>query len=104
VLFRFSALTYNAHRIHYDRDYAAAEGYRDLVVHGPLQALLMSELIRRNGLPMLGRQFSYRLVAPVFGSQRLTVTATLNGADASAEVYDASGQVSAVGTLQAVGT
>ena len=48
LLFRFSALTYNAHRIHYDRDYARAEGYPGLVVHGPLQALLMAELA---GLP-----------------------------------------------------
>ena len=46
LLFRFSALTYNAHRIHYDRDYARAEGYPGLVVHGPLQALLMAELAR----------------------------------------------------------
>ena len=46
LLFRFSALTYNAHRIHYDRDYARAEGYPGLLVHGPLQALLMAELAR----------------------------------------------------------
>ena len=52
MLFRFSALTYNAHRIHYDRDYARAEGYPGLLVHGPLQALLMAELARREaGLP-----------------------------------------------------
>jgi 3-methylfumaryl-CoA hydratase len=38
LLFRFSALTYNAHRIHYDRGYAQTEGYPGLVVHGPLQA------------------------------------------------------------------
>jgi 3-methylfumaryl-CoA hydratase len=38
-LFRFSALTYNAHRVHYDRNYATrVEGYRGLVVHGPLQS------------------------------------------------------------------
>ena len=47
LLFRFSALTYNAHRIHYDRDYARAEGYPGLLVHGPLQALLMAEQARR---------------------------------------------------------
>ena len=76
VLFRFSALTYNAHRIHYDRDYAVAEGYPDLVVHGPLQALLMGEWLRRSGaLPPGEEVFSYRLVAPAFGAQRLTVSA-----------------------------
>jgi hypothetical protein len=89
VLFRFSALTYNAHRIHYDRGYATGEGYPDLVVHGPLQALMMGELIRRSGVPTVGKQFSYRLVAPTFGAQRLTVTATAEGPDFSAQVRDA---------------
>ena len=51
LLFRFSALTYNAHRIHYDREYARAEGYPGLVVHGPLQALLMAELARSRVRP-----------------------------------------------------
>src|SRR5207244_13185609 len=49
LLFRFSALTYNAHRIHYDREFARAEGYPGLVVHGPLQALLMAGLARPFG-------------------------------------------------------
>ena len=47
LLFRFSALTYNAHRIHYDRDYARdVEGYPGLLTHGPLQALAMAEAAR----------------------------------------------------------
>jgi 3-methylfumaryl-CoA hydratase len=74
-LFRFSALTYNAHRIHYDRTYVHQEGYDDLVVHGPLQALMMAELCRRNGLDLVGRVFGYRLVAPMTGPQRMWVTA-----------------------------
>jgi len=73
LLFRFSALTYNAHRIHYDRDYARGEGYPDLVVHGPLQALLMAELARP-GLPERC-EYSYRLVAPLFDGQGLIVSA-----------------------------
>src|SRR4029077_18737142 len=56
-LFRFSALTYNAHRIHYDRDFARAEGYPGLVVHGPLQALLMAGLA---GAGPLRSEYSYR--------------------------------------------
>ena len=56
LLFRFSALTYNAHRIHYDRDYAReVEGYPGLLTHGPLQALAMAEAAReaesRHGRP-----------------------------------------------------
>ena len=49
LLFRFSALTYNAHRIHYDRDYAMnVEGYPGLVVHGPLLATLLMDHFRRH--------------------------------------------------------
>jgi 3-methylfumaryl-CoA hydratase len=104
VLFRFSALTYNAHRIHYDRAYATEEGYPDLVVHGPLQALLMGELIRRSGVPTLGTRFSYRLVAPTFGAQRLTVTAAAEGSGVCAQVHDGSGRVTATSTLHPVTT
>jgi 3-methylfumaryl-CoA hydratase len=50
LLFRFPALTYNAHRIHYDRDYARnVEGYPGLLIHGPLQALAMAEAVRAAG-------------------------------------------------------
>ena len=49
LLFRFSALTFNAHRIHYDRSYATSEeGYPGLVVHGPLTAMLLLHLVRQN--------------------------------------------------------
>lgn len=74
VLFRFSALTYNAHRIHYDRPYATGvEGYPQLVVHGPLLALLMLELPRRSGHEV--RRFSYRLRRPLFSGSTAMVTA-----------------------------
>jgi len=103
ALFRFSALTYNAHRIHYDLPYAQDEGYAGLVVHGPLQALLMSEFLRRSGLDLTRRTFSYRLVAPMIGPQRLTVrTATGEDAD-GAEVLDAAGQVTARSRLETSG-
>jgi 3-methylfumaryl-CoA hydratase len=76
VLFRFSALTYNAHRIHYDRDFALADGHADIVVHGPLQALLMAEALRREGADLERRTLSYRLQAPAYGAQHLTVWRT----------------------------
>lgn len=73
ILFRFSALTYNSHRIHYDADYAReVEGYPALVVHGPLLALYLLELPRRAGLPV--PRFSYRLTAPAFLGHELTAT------------------------------
>ncbi len=74
LLFRYSALTYNAHRIHYDRAWCEVEGYADLVVHGPLQALLMAQFLRQQGASFLGRRFSYRLLAPMIGPQRMTVS------------------------------
>jgi 3-methylfumaryl-CoA hydratase len=66
MLFRFSALTYNAHRIHYDRSYATeVEGYPGLVVHGPLQAIGLAELCRRHaGRPL--STFRFRSQAPAY--------------------------------------
>ena len=67
ALFRFSALTYNAHRIHYDRTYAEAEGYPDLLVHAPLTALaLLNAAERRWGT---ARTFEYRAMAPLYANQ-----------------------------------
>lgn len=66
LLFRFSALTFNAHRIHYDREYATrVEQYPGLVVHGPLTAVLLANLVRHQaGRPLAS--FSFRGVAPLF--------------------------------------
>jgi 3-methylfumaryl-CoA hydratase len=67
LLFRFSALTYNTHRIHYDEPYATGvEGYPGLVVHGPLLALLLLEVPRRElpGAAVAG--FDFRLSRPAF--------------------------------------
>jgi 3-methylfumaryl-CoA hydratase len=66
LLFRFSALTYNTHRIHYDRPYVTeVEGYPGLVVHGPLLALLLLEIPRRHADRPVA-SFGYRLSSPVF--------------------------------------
>ncbi|NVP55408.1 FAS1-like dehydratase domain-containing protein [Mycoplana rhizolycopersici] len=67
LLFRYSALTENGHRIHYDQSYArAVEGYRDLVVHGPLIATLLLGLAARCRPGALLRSFSFRATAPLF--------------------------------------
>ncbi len=99
LLFRFSALTYNAHRIHYDHNWVREEGYADLVVHGPLQALMMGELVRRSGPGLVGRTFRYRLVSPMIGPQTFTVAAVEAGIDAGAEVYAERGPVTASSTI-----
>jgi 3-methylfumaryl-CoA hydratase len=66
-LFRFSAVTFNAHRIHYDLPYATGEeGYPGLVVHGPLTATRLFGLARRKAPP---RTYSFRAMAPLFQGQ-----------------------------------
>ena len=96
LLFRFSALTYNAHRIHYDREFARAEGYPGLVVHGPLQALLMAGLA--GGGP-LRSEYSYRLVAPLYEGQGLIVSAVPDGDAVRVSCRDASDRVTATGIV-----
>jgi len=95
-LFRFSALTYNAHRIHYDLAWAEREGYSGLVVHGPLQVLAMAELLRAAGVDLVGREFAYRLVRPMVGLQELT--AALGPGPGEVVVRDAEGTVTARGS------
>jgi 3-methylfumaryl-CoA hydratase len=68
LLFRYSALTFNGHRIHYDRLFAEAEGYRGLVVHGPLIATLLADLVRENLPRALVSAFSFRSHAPLVGT------------------------------------
>lgn len=67
LLFRFSALTFNGHRIHYDRRYCEREeGYPGLVVHGPLQALLLLDLVQRHQPDALISRYAFRAVRPLF--------------------------------------
>jgi 3-methylfumaryl-CoA hydratase len=67
LLFRYSALTFNGHRIHYDRKYVTeVEGYPGLIVHGPLIATLLMDLLRHQmpGVPVL--RFEFKAVRPIF--------------------------------------
>ena len=74
LLFRFSALTANAHRIHYDRNYAQdVEGYPELVVHGPLLVLGMTELWRSNVRDQPVTAIRYQLRRPVFAGEQVTI-------------------------------
>lgn len=67
LLFRYSALTFNGHRIHYDRRYVTeVEGYPGLVVHGPLIATLLLDLLRRERPEAEVAQFEFRAVRPTF--------------------------------------
>jgi 3-methylfumaryl-CoA hydratase len=67
LLFRYSALTFNGHRIHYDRRYVTqVEGYPGLIVHGPLIATMLVDLLRRNMPEAKLTGFEFRAVRPVF--------------------------------------
>lgn len=74
LLFRYSALTYNAYRIHYDIDFCReVEGVDGLVVHGPLLATLMLELAREQGPDRRVAAFEFRAVSPVLHTEAFEV-------------------------------
>jgi 3-methylfumaryl-CoA hydratase len=92
LLFRFSALTYNAHRIHYDAAYATAvEGHPGLVVHGPLLALLCLELPRRHlpGRPVA--ELSFRARSPLYAGDAVTVSGGQRGDECQLRVITPAG-------------
>jgi 3-methylfumaryl-CoA hydratase len=80
LLFRYSALTFNGHRIHYDRRYATeTERYPGLVVHGPLIATLLVELVRSSlPLPVIAK-FEFRAVSPIFDTAPFSVCGKRDG-------------------------
>jgi 3-methylfumaryl-CoA hydratase len=100
LLFRYSALTFNGHRIHYDRPYATGvEGHGGLVVHGPLLATLMAELARAHQPRRLAR-FDYRGHAPVIDTASFQVRGAPEGAGARLWIARADGALAM--TAQAV--
>jgi 3-methylfumaryl-CoA hydratase len=99
LLFRFSALTGNSHRIHYDQAYATGvERYPGLVVHGPLLAIVMALAGRQAAGGRALAELSFRLSAPVFCGDRVHVSIGRPEADVVESVIrDAAGQVLASG-------
>jgi 3-methylfumaryl-CoA hydratase len=74
LLFRYSALTFNSHRIHYDRTWATqTEGYAGLVVHGPLVATLLLDLVARMRERDEVSRFAFRAVSPAFADEPLVL-------------------------------
>jgi 3-methylfumaryl-CoA hydratase len=99
LLFRYSALTFNGHRIHYDREYVTkVEGYPGLIFNGPLQAALIVELAAKlhDGIPP--KNLRYRGVQPLFEGSEFSVNA--NKADGGMELWTANsaGQPTMKGT------
>jgi 3-methylfumaryl-CoA hydratase len=88
LLFRYSALTFNGHRIHYDRDYVTkVEGYPGLIFHGPMQAALLVEYAARLHGGTAPRKFTYRGVQPLFDGSEFSVNG--NETDGGMELWTA---------------
>ena len=99
LLFRYSALTFNGHRIHYDRDYVTkVEGYPGLIFHGPLQATFIVELAAKLHGGQPPKKFSYRGVQPLFEGSEFSINA--NPTDTGMELWtaNAAGQPTMKGT------
>lgn len=94
LLFRYSALTFNAHRIHYDQPYATLEeGYPGLVVHGPLAATLLLEAFRATHPAKRIRRFAFRAVGPLFDTSDFDVCGQLTGPGSAALWTDCDGRL-----------
>ena len=90
-LFRFSAMTFNAHRIHYDRTYATeVERYPGLVVHGPLQAALLFDAACRHAPEQTPAAFTFRGLRPLFDFDAVSVNGRRRG-DEGLDLFTANG-------------
>jgi len=93
LLFRFSALTFNAHRIHYDRPYACnEEGYPGLVVHGPLTAILLAGLTLENSAKGIVR-FQFQGRAPLFDLHPFRLVGRPEGDTVVLDAYGPDGRI-----------
>lgn len=98
ALFRYSALTFNGHRIHYDREYAQdVEGYRDLVVHGPILAQLMLDLALSEGQACT--RFQFRARAPIFAGEPFETCARPTGTGLSIWTRGSDGRLAMTGDI-----
>jgi 3-methylfumaryl-CoA hydratase len=99
LLFRYSALTFNGHRIHYDRDYVTkVEGYPGLIFHGPLQAAFIIELAAKLHGGAAPKKFSYRGLQPLFEGSEFSVNANDSGAGMELWTANSAGQPTMKGT------
>jgi 3-methylfumaryl-CoA hydratase len=103
MLFRYSALTFNGHRIHYDRRYVTeVEGYPGLIVHGPLIATLLMDLLRRELPQAEVMRFQFKAARPTFDGQSMRVNGrpSADGKNVHLWAQDAAGWL----TMDAIAT
>lgn len=99
LLFRYSALTFNGHRIHYDRDYVTkVEGYPGLVFHGPMQAALLVEFAAKLNGGKAPAKFAYRGLQPLFEGSEFTVNANKTAAGLELWTANSKGEPTMKGT------
>ena len=88
MLFRYSVLTFNAHRIHFDQPFVTkVEGYPGLIVHGPLLATFLLDLVRHEAPGRALERFSFRALAPVFDTAPFSLSGAPNADGRSASVW-----------------
>ena len=103
MLFRYSALTFNGHRIHYDRSYVTQEeGYPGLVVHGPLIVTLLVDLLRRNAPDAVLADFYFKAVRPTFDLNAFEVFGKVSADGKNVELWaqDHDGWLTMQGTAE----
>ena len=99
LLFRYSALTFNGHRIHYDRDYVTrVEGYPGLIFHGPMQAAFIVELAAKVHNGVAPKKFGYRGLQPLFEGSEFSVNANDTPAGMELWIANSTGQPTMKGT------
>ncbi|KAI0705796.1 hypothetical protein BC835DRAFT_1313287 [Cytidiella melzeri] len=102
TLFRFSALTFNGHHIHLDRDYARSEGYPERLVHGPLTALMLLELAT-TALPLQIKSFEYKAWNPIMVNRSVVLNAAYRNGERDLDLWaadKASGTIGMTGFLR----
>ena len=103
LLFRYSAVTFNSHRIHYDHPYVTqVEGYPGLVVHGPLTATLLVDLLRRSRPDTVLRAYSFRAMRPLYDTASFWTCGLPDDGTRSAKLWtrDAEGSVTMEATAR----
>jgi len=103
LLFRYSAVTFNGHRIHYDQPYVTCvEGYPGLIVHGPLIATLLVDLLRRNLPRARLARYTFRAMRPLFDTAPFEVCGAPDAAKARARLWtrDAQGAITMDATAE----
>lgn len=93
LLFRYSAITFNGHRIHYDQPYVTGEeGYPGLIFHGPLQATYLLRLATELNGNIMPSEFEFRSVSPLFSGGEISIGADATSDGYSLHVYDQTGR------------